>query len=675
METNTIIALIFSVLIAAGFTYFQYIFKAKNKSNLILFLALLRFLGFLGVLILLINPIITRKTYVVEKTPLLLVMDNSSSVSFLKSNKDALKSFQKIISNTALNEKFTIHTYRFDEDFKASKNFNFKGIQTNLDGVAKALKKTYKNKIFPTIILTDGNQTIGADYEYSFDTENSIYPIVLGDTAKVFDLKINQINVNKYAFYKNKFPVEVFVSYSGDERISTNLRIYQGEILVSNQNIKLSPNNNTEIVKLVLPTNKIGLQLYKATISSSKKEMNRFNNSKNFAIEVIDQKTDITIVTGINHPDVGALKRAIESNSQRKVKVVNPNNNNELEKNNILIFYQPNQTFKRVFEIANTAGINTFIVTGTATDFSFLNQQQEDLQFKMVNQKEDYFGMLNSNFNLFAIDAIDFESFPPLQNNFGRITAKSNVSVLLSSKIKGISTQSPLLAFVENQGKRKAFLLGENSWQWRSKSYRDNQSFQNFDVFIDKIIQFLASNTNKKSLVVEHEKFYTTGDNVTIRAQYFNKNYDFDEKARVTISVTNKQAKSVKYYDLVKGANSFEANLKGLSAGKYNFLITELNSKDSYSGNFEIIDYDIEKQFVNPDFQKLNRLANRTNGKIYLPNQTNNLINQLVEQENYKAIQKNVVVKTPLIEWNSLLIIIAAILSLEWFIRKYNGLL
>ncbi len=675
METNTIIALIFSVLIAAGLAYFQYIFKAKNKSNLILFLAFLRFLAFLGILIVLINPIITRKTYVVEKTPLVLVMDNSSSVSFLKSNKDALRSYQKIISNTALNEKFTIHTYQFDEDFQAFKKFNFKGKQTNLDAVAKALKKTYKNKIFPTIILTDGNQTIGADYEYSFDTINSIYPIILGDTTKVFDLKINQINVNKYAFYKNKFPVEVFFSYSGDKTISANLEISQGRSLVISQNIILSPANNTGIVQLLLPADKIGLQLYKATLSSSTKEMNRFNNSKNFAVEVIDQKTDITVVTAINHPDIGALKRAIESNLQRKVKIVNPNNSSELEKNNVVIFYQPNQTFKQAFEVVKKAGVNTFIITGRATDFNFLNQQQEDLQFKMSNLAEDYFGTVNSNFNFFAIDMIDFESYPPLQNNFGKIMANSNVSVLLYSKIKGVLTQSPLLAFVENQGKRKAFFLGENSWQWRSKSYRDNQSFEKYDIFIDKIIQFLASNTNRKSLVVDHEQFYTTADDITIRAHYFNKNYDFDEKARLTISVTNRQTKKVKNYNLQRGTNSFETNLDGLSAGKYNFLITELNSRDSYSGHFEIIDYDIEKQFVNPDFAKLNSLANHTNGKIYYPSQTNDLINRLVAQENYTAIQKNVIVRNPLIEWSSLLLIIAAILTSEWFIRKYNGLL
>jgi hypothetical protein len=231
------------------------------------------------------------------------------------------------------------------------------------------------------------------------------------------------------------------------------------------------------------------------------------------------------------------------------------------------------------------------------------------------------------------------------------------------------------LAFAENQGKRSAFLLGENIWKWRLQSHVDNQSFEKFDIFIDKIIQFLASNNSKKSLVVNHENFYNSGEAIEISAQYFNKNYEFDEKARLTISVTNIKSKQTKNYDLLKGNNSFKVNLDGLLAGQYNFAVKELNSKTTYSSHFEILDFDIEKQFVNPDVEKLNQLAQQTQAKVHYPNQVDALIKTLLENENYKAIQKAVVTKTPLIDLIWLLVLIAISLSAEWFIRKYNGML
>jgi hypothetical protein len=679
MTTNTILLLLLSLLIAGGLSFFQYYYKVKTKSKINLVLAFLRFVSIFGILLLLINPIMSRKALETIKTPLPIVVDNSSSIVDLKAKQVSLELYKKLLQNKELQDKFELQSYRFDTEFQqlnsAVIGIDFKGVQTNLDEVAKNLKSIYKNSIFPTVIITDGNQTSGNDYVYSFDANNKIYPLVVGDTTKFLDLKISQLNVNKYAFQKNKFPVEVFLNYSGTKNITADFSISQGNSVLSKQTISFSPSQKSMILNVLLPADKIGLQVFKATISSNQKEKNTYNNTKNFAVEIIDQKTNIAIVSAINHPDIGAFKRAIETNAQRKVVVVKPNSINSLQDYNVLVLYQPTNEFKSVFEKNNLAGINTFIVTGNHTDFNFLNQQQSNLVFKMSGQKENYWAEFNAQFNLFAMDNLGFENFPPLQNAFGTVAINGNVSTLLSSKIRNINTNSPLLTFAENQGKRSAFLLGENSWKWRLQSHLDNQSFEKFDVFVDKIIQFLASNDAKKSLVVNYESFYNSGEAIEISASYFNKNYEFDEKARLTISVTHTKSKQTKNYDLLKGNNSFKVNLDGLSAGGYDFTVKELNSKTSHSGHFEILDFDIEKQFVNPNVEKLNQLATQTQGKVFYPNQVDVLIRTLLENENYKAIQKEIVTKTPLIDWIWLLILISITLAAEWFLRKYNGML
>lgn len=675
MTTNTILLLLLSLVIAGGLSYFQYFFKAKNKSNLIWFLAFLRFLAIFGLMVLLINPVISKSSLEITKTPLAIAVDNSSSITALKADKKSVELYQKLISNPALKEKFEIQSYQFDADFKTSDKFDFSGKQTNLDEAAKNLKSINKNLIFPTVIITDGNQTTGNDYVYRFDPVNKVYPLVVGDTTTFLDLKINQLNVNKYAFHKNKFPVEVFLQYAGDKSTTADFTISQGNTVVAKEKVSFSPSKKTAALNLLLPADKVGLQIFKASISSTAKEKNSYNNIKNFAVEVIDQKSTIAIVSAINHPDVAALKRSVEVNAQRKVILVKPNDISQLQEASVLVLYQPTSAFKAVFDNNKQAGRNTFIITGNNTDFNFLNQQQNNLVFKMSGQIEDYLSEFQSQFNLFAVDNIGFENFPPLQNLFGTISTNGNVSVLLSSKIRNVSTNAPLLAFAENQGKRTAFLLGENSWKWRLQSHIDNQSFEKYDVFIDKIIQYLATSTSKKSLVVAHESFYNSGEEIIINAQYFNKNYEFDEKARLTITVTNAETKQVKNYDLLKGNNSFSVNLEGLTAGKYNFTVKELNSNTLYSSHFEILDFDIEKQFVNPDVAKLKQLALQTNGKAFFEDQADDLIQELLENKEYKSIEKNVSTKTPIIDWVWLLILIAALLATEWFVRKYNGLL
>ncbi|GGD28060.1 hypothetical protein GCM10011343_17810 [Flavobacterium orientale] len=629
----------------------------------------------MGLLLLLINPRLIQKSFETIKMPLPIVVDNSSSIDALNSKETVQKVYQELVSNAKLKEKFDIQPYRFSNEFEASEEIDFKGNQTRLDLVASGLKNNLKNSNHPTIVLTDGNQTQGNDYVYSFDENKKVFPVVIGDTTAVFDLKISQLNVNKYAFLKNKFPVEVFLNYSGNKNVTANFSISQGNTIVSRQSVSFSPNQRAQIISVLLPAEKIGVQVFKASITSSETEKNTYNNSKNFAVEVIDQKSEVAIISSINHPDIGALKRSIETNQQRKVTVLKPNQVQSLQDFNVLLLYQPTAEFKSVFDKNKVANLNAWIITGVNTDYAFLNQTQEVFEFKMIQQREDYLATFSSQFNLFATDNIGFENFPPLQNVFGNMTAKRTFETLLGSRIRNVDLDTPLLAYDENSGVRTAFLFGENIWKWRLQSHVDHQNFEKFDIFIDKTIQFLASNNARKSLMVTHENFYNSGDAIEINAQFFNKNYEFDENARLSITVKNKASNQTKSYDLLKATNSYKVNLDGLAAGNYSFTVTENNSKTSYSGFFEVLDFEIEKQFVNPDFAKLNQLAIQTNGAVFLPSQTETLIESLMQNEEYNAVQKEIVKKTPIIDWVWLLVLISIALASEWFIRKYNGLL
>ena len=675
MTTSTILLILLSVIISGVVAFYQYLFKADNQNKTNWLLAFLRFISVFSLLLLLINPVVSRKVIETNKIPLAIVADNSRSISELKANAVALKLFEKLNSNSALKEKFEIQSYTFDDTFIAGKSLDFKGNQSNIDDVANYLKQLNKNTLYPVVLLTDGNQTIGNDYAYSFQESTTVFPVVLGDTTATFDLKINQLNANKYAFLKNKFPVEVFLQYNGNKSVSTTFSIEKNGKKVISQAVNFDKKNKVQSVQILLEADRVGLQKYKAVLSSSVKEKNTYNNSKNFAVEVLDQKKEIAIISDISHPDLGAFKRAIESNAQRKVTIIKTNSISDLQKYNVLILYQPTASFRKIFEVNKNLKINTFIVTGMATDFNFLNQMQSDLQFKLTNKKEDFSPSFLTDFNLFAQNDIQFSQLPPLENPFGKITEKGSLNTLLTAKVNGIEVGNPILTFSEKGNSRNAYLLGENSWKWRMESFVLNQSFEKYDLFIDKIIQYLATNSAKKSLLVEHESFYNSGETIEIFAQYFNKSYELEENANLSITLTNKNTKSTKNYNFSKANNGYQAIFDGLTPGNYSFQVKETTSNASYNGTFEVLDFDVEKQFVNPDVSKLQQLANQNNGEIIFPNQIEKLIQKLLQENTYLPVEKTIIKNSPLIDFLFLLIIIVVSLSTEWFIRKYNGLL
>lgn len=675
MTTSTILLLLLSVFIAAGLSFYHYLYKAKNKTQVNLFLAFLRFLSLLGVFLLLINPILTRKTYEVTKTPLPIIVDNSESIKNLSGNNFNAKAYEEFLQNPKLQEKYDMQLYTFDKEFKSNGTIDYTGKQSLIDNVAKNLKQLYRNVNYPVILFTDGNQTQGNDYVYSFQENSAIFPVIQGDTTTVFDLKINQINANKYTFLKNKFPVEVFVQYSGNEAVEATFTIKKGNQNVFKKNVSFSAKNKVQSIQLLLDATTIGVQKYTASINSSKKEKNSTNNNKNFIVEVIDQRTEIAIVSDIIHPDLSALKRSIEQNQQRKVTLVKPNELKNISDYNLLIFYQPNTSFKTIFDQNKTALVNTFIITGVSTDFNFLGLNQNDFTFRISSQKEDYFASYMTDFNLFSQENIGFENFSSLENKFGTITVKGNAKTLLNAAIRNIPTGNPLLTFIENGQQRKGFLFGENIWKWRMETYLKKKSFDDFDLFTDKWIQYLTTNSTKKALVVDYKSFYNEGETIDITAQYFDKNYELDQNAQLNIVLTNTSTKKTKTYNFLKSNIDYKVEFDNLEKGSYAFTVKEKESGRSFSGNFEVLAFDFEKQFVNPDQIRLQQLANSTTGKVYYPNQVSQLIQFLLNTENYLPIEKQIVKKSPLIDWKWLLILICLLLSIEWFTRKYNGLL
>ncbi len=675
MDISTLLLILLAFVGALGLSWFQYFYKSKSRLKVNKLLFLLRFLTFFGVLLLLINPKITKTNLQIIKAPLVVAVDNSRSIKELEQNEIALAVKEKLIRNSSLQDKFDIQVYSFDSDSRLSDNFDFDANQTRIDRLAKNTASIHRNKTFPTVLLSDGNQTLGNDYLYAFSQTNSVYPVVLGDTIRHLDLKINQLNANRYAFLKNKFPVEVFLGYEGEKNVEAEFSIQQDNQVLHKEKIHFSKENKSAVIEVLLDANKVGIQTFKAVISSVESEKNTYNNTKNFAIEVIDQKTEVAIISDINHPDVGALKRAIESNEQNKVSIFSTKQTGSLAEYDAVILYQPTSLFQEVFNEIKNSNKNYFLITGRHTDFNFLSRQQKIFGFRGSNQKEDYLADYQSAFSSFAQEDIGFDDFPPLENLYGNLEIKQNISTLLEAKIRNIATEQPLFFFSENATQRTAVLLGEGIWKWRLNYFSHTETFEEFDIFINKTIQYLATDNKRKSLIVNHQNFYNSGEAIEITAQYFNKNYEFEQNARLSISLKNNTTHQSRTYDLLKSHNYYKVNLDGLTPGEYSFTVKELSSNTSYSGNFEVIDFDIEKQYTNADHKKLLLLAQNTGGQTYFGNQIDGLISDLLQNENYRPTQKEQTQQLPLIDFWVLLGLIIALLTLEWLIRKYNGML
>ena len=675
ISNHTILYIIGSGILALLLALFQYIYKS-DRNNIKWYLAILRFITIFLLLLLIVNLKFDKEVIKIIKPKLVLAVDNSQSIKYL--NKDSLTKFlmQTILGSSKITEKFDTITYTFGEQLNQSSVVNFKDEKTNINQALQDIQVIYEPQISPIVLISDGNQTTGRNYVNSSKTFNqAIFPLVLGDTISETDLKIQNINNNKYTYLENKFPVEIICSYVGNEPILSDLVISSQDNIVFKEQLNFSTRYNSKIITPLIKSSKVGRQSYKVYLKPIQNEKNILNNLKNFSIETIDEYSKIALVSAMSHPDLGALKTSIETNKQRSVDILRPDEY-ILSKNTyrVIILYQPNIKFERVFELIKQMNNNTLIVAGISTDWTFLNKIQSDFNKKSTNQTTLVQAQINTEFTSFDINDYNFNSYPPLNTDLGEISINTKFETLLD-RSKNNNISSPLWFTYENTKSRNSLVLAEGLWKWRMHSFIQESDFKKFDSFISKIIQYLDIKKQNNRLVVNYESIYDGNQDLSIKAQYYNKNYELDLNAEINIKFKNNISGDL--IELPMNINNYfhEIDLNVLDSGSYSFEVNVNNEVHNKTGMFEILEPNIEKQLINANINDLKQLSKNTNAKLFLDSQVNQLIEELIADNRFYSKQKITKKSVYLFDITFILFILFVSLFLEWLIRKYNGLI
>ena len=624
-------------------------------------------------MLVILNPSITKESIINQKAKLSVLVDNSSSITFFKKDSLVHAILQNFKTHKKLNKRFDINYYSFGNLFQQSDSFSFDENQTDISMPLERISKIQKNASNAIVLLSDGNQTIGNDYQYT-SIKDPVFPVVIGDTTKYQDVKIAQINVNRYSFINNQFPVESILQYEGTQTIKLRYSLENNGKIIFSERINFSEKNNSHILKTFIKASKEGTNFFTSKIEYLENEKNVVNNSKNFSVEVIDKQSEILIVSSFYHPDLGALKKAIESDKQRKVTIrIVDNKNIQLNNYQLVVLYQPNNKFNIIIDQLNSNKSSFMLITGSKTDWLFLNNKSLGINKKNINQLENYSARFYNGFLNFSQKNIGFENLPPMIDYYGETTVSIPHQTLLYQSINGFSSQNPLLATANHNNQKKVFLFGEGLWKWRSSSFLKNDSFQYFDEFIGNLVQYASNKKIRNRLDLDITSFYNANSSIQIGAFYVDENYQFDDRATILFTIKNKNSKKKQTFPFSLSGSSYQLELTSLEAGEYEYTIEVDGRNISKKGTFKVNEFLVEEQFTNANSYKLELLAQKTAGKLYFEDKYRLVIDDLTNDTRFSTIQKSKKTIDKLVNWQWLMLLIIGLLSLEWFIRKYIG--
>lgn len=669
MTVSTVFFIVLAAVIALLMAFFQY--YKKRETPILLFT--IRFLGIFSLLFLLINPKVRSISYQNIKPQLNLLIDNSKSIAYKNEAETVRQLVNQLKDNEALNEKYTFSTYTFDEKLNLSDSLGFNKSGTQLYDALTQLGQLSTQENTATVLISDGNQTKGADYGF-FTAPHKIFTVAVGDTTVYKDLAVSQINVNKYTHLNNTFPVEVFVNYNGNEPVTKSFSVRDNTGVLFRKDLRFTADERSHRINFNLTASQVGLQNYTATVAPLANEKNTVNNTQKFSVEVIDEQAKIALVSAVVHPDIGMIKRAVSGNKQFSVEIINALDNSiKVKDYQLFIVYQPTATMEPVIRSVLKENGNVFFITGSATDYGFLNAVQADFTREVVNATENYQAMLNTGFDEFLIADIGFRDFMPLLDRFGTVKFNAKAKTVLEQTINGQPTGQPLLSIYEEGDRRGAVLFGQGIFRWRMASFVQQRSFREFDAFVNKLIQYLASSKRYSRLTVEYDPLHYANESVPIRAQFFDATYKIDENARLELTLINNEDKNSSKHILSLRDGYYQLDLNDLKPGDYSFSVRNLEDNQVKHGGFTILSHDVEEQFSVTDKNSLGKLALASNGALYYPDEITELVDALANDDSLATVQKANTSINEVINWKWLLALVILLFSLEWFIRKYLG--
>jgi hypothetical protein len=688
--------LLVCLALAAGYAAFLY-YKEKSFEEKIAgfkgwkyLLAAFRFVAVFFLSVLLLSPFLrTRNTQTVK--PIVAVLsDNSVSMkSGLAKDTSAYKeALQNLI--TRLEKKYDVVAYNIGDHIKQGIDYSFTDKTTDLSAALEEINGLYFNQNLGAVVMaSDGIYNKGVNPVYTANQATyAIYTVAVGDTTIRKDQKLANVFHNKIAYLNDNFALRVDVeanNFAGKSAKLTVSEIGEGNTvkLLQTKEVIYNSGSYFQSFDFIVPVVKTGVAHYRLNLSSLDGEVTCKNNTRDVYVEVLDGRQKILLVAHSAHPDIAALKAAIETNKNYQLEVIYAENfaANLREYNMVIAHQLPSQTHKMngLFADIQSQKKPVLFVVGSQTYVPEFNKVQTSLVIKAGGEKySDVTASTSKDFSLFTLTdktQTTLTKLPPMQNFFGNYTSSLSSAVLLNQKINTVATDFPLWLFNETGEVKTGVVVGEGIWRWAMHDYRLNKSKEATNELINKTIQFLAVKTDKRPFRVNLAKtIFQDNEAVFFDAQLYNANFELVNAANVDLKIKGEDGKTYTY-NFNKTDNAYALNAGFLPTGNYSYTATTNAAKGQLtaSGRFSVSPLQLEELRTRADYQVLYQLASQHKGSMHTVADLSKIADALESREDLKPVLYDTFITQSAINLKWIFFLLLALLTAEWGVRKYLG--
>lgn len=676
----------FCFLLGGIYTFALYFRTRKDDISDVLVWVMtgFRFLSVTLISFLLLSPLIKKNTEVIQKPLIILAQDNSLSVTLSKDSAFYRKEYPKAIRELTddLRKKFDVAELSFGDRLSNELKTSFTEKQTDISALLDEVNTRYANRnIGALIVATDGIYNKGSNPYYAAEKIRfPVLTIAMGDTNLPRDIILKKIISNKSVFLGDKFPVEIMLEADKCGNEKTDIQVTKGEEVLFSRPMQFSGDKDFRKIEVMLEAKAKGLQRYRVQIKPVKGENSILNNTENFFVDVNDTRSKIAILYQSPHPDIFAIKQALEGSTRFEVETFKLDAFDKPPAGYDLIILDQlpsTQGYSNLTRITSTS-VPLLYIIGSASNIDAFNALKSGLIITAGKMNfTETLPALNEDFSLFTLDKDLQEvlkNVPPLLSPLGSYQYSPVSDILLTQKIGNVYTKYPLIFFFQNQERKTGIVAGENIWKWRLSDYLQKNDHKVFDDLISKVVQYMSVKGDKSFFKVTINNRFSENENVEIDASVYNDSYELINKDDVNITITDDKKNSYPFV-LGKTDKAYYLNAGAFPVGNYSYLATVKTGKNTYTKKGEFIVTPVNLELLNSvaDHNLLYRIAKAHNGEMYYARDLQSLRKKIMAREDIRPVsyaQKRFIDLSGNI-W--LFLIILALISAEWFIRKRSG--
>ena len=632
--------------------------------------AFLRFLLFFSTAALLLAPAFSFKKNEVEKPLLIWLQDASSSFAGALQNdtQQYRQKAEQLLKNWE--KDYTVKTIGFSGTSGSEQAFTYQGRSTNIAAALQSVTEQYQDRNIGAVILSsDGIYNEGLDPLYLPWSNNiPVYTIAAGDSTPPKDIRIDRVFANKTVAAGSKFEVSVNLSAEKLSGLNTQLGLYHNGSVLRQQAVRVDKDRYAGSVHFEVEASGKGLQQYRLIIPEANGEPNVLNNKVDFYVNVIDEETKILILARAPHPDIAAIRAALEEVPQYKVDVHLDNNfPKNTHQYHVVIAYQTPANMP-----VDMPKIPVWYILGAQSNGNVINQLQQVVQVKAGAGAGNVLPVLHPGFGYFTLPTQIREvlaKMPPLIAASGGYALVGNAQALFWQA----DGKSPLWA-VQNNEIPQAVLAGEGLWRWRMYEYKNFKNHQVIDELIRQTISLLSAHKDREPFRVYLDK-YVLSDNeqIFINAELRNANAELVNTSEARLTLKDSAGKQLTYH-FEKTGTGYRINIGLLAPGTYTFLgETSFNGKTyNSSGSFVVERIPLESLRTYSDYNTLYQLAQKTGGAFFTQDNFSPALQDSIQSNSdIRPIIHVHESRAPLISWKWLFFMILFFATSEWLLRKY----